>query len=246
MLLAAAIPDLTGQQWYPRFVDARPSAVGDEQCELMQTIAKAETRVAGLRRFAALPPDTVAAVKDEASAMGRLAYEALEGNAARIADALQRAIDRAKRDAEAAHWQVIREAHDRLNRVVAQEPLCDACHWLDFHLCPGKYARPEGVVLIGRTANEAVGIVAYRPLEHRICEMKRLYVVPRFRGTGLGRLLVEELVRDARSHGYRRMVLDTLPSMRSAQALYSAMGFRPIPAYYYNPLPRVINMALEL
>jgi hypothetical protein len=105
-----------------------------EQRELMQTIAKAETQVTALRRFAALPPDTVAAVKDEASAMGRLAYEALEGNAARIADALQRAIDRAKRDAEAAHWQVIREAHDRLNRVVAQEPLCDACHWLDFHL----------------------------------------------------------------------------------------------------------------
>jgi hypothetical protein len=105
-----------------------------EQRELMQTIAKAETQVVALRRFAALPPDTVAAVKDEASSMGRLAYEALEGNAARIADALQRAIDRAKRDAEAARWQVIREAHDRLNRVVAQEPLCNACHWLDFHL----------------------------------------------------------------------------------------------------------------
>jgi putative acetyltransferase len=79
---------------------------------------------------------------------------------------------------------------------------------------PGKYARPKGVVLIGWTADEAVGIVAYRPFERRICEMKRLYVLPRFRGTGLGRLLVEELVRDARSHGYRRMVLDILPSMR--------------------------------
>jgi GNAT superfamily N-acetyltransferase len=116
----------------------------------------------------------------------------------------------------------------------------------EYAVLPGKYARPEGVVLIGRTANEAVGIVAYRPLEHRICEMKRLYVLPRFRGTGLGRLLVEELVRDARSHGYRRMVLDTLPSMRPAQALYSAEGFRPIPAYYDNPLPGVIYMALDL
>jgi GNAT superfamily N-acetyltransferase len=113
----------------------------------------------------------------------------------------------------------------------------------EYAVLPGKYARPEGVVLIGRTANEAVGIVAYRPLEHRICEMKRLYVLPRFRGTGL---LVEELVRDARSHGYRRMVLDTLPSMRPAQALYSAVGFRPIPAYYDNPLPGVIYMALDL
>jgi putative acetyltransferase len=111
---------------------------------------------------------------------------------------------------------------------------------------PGKYARPEGVVLIAWTADEAVGIVAYRPLERWICEMKRLYVLPRFRGTGLGRLLVEELVHDARSRGYRRMVLDTLPSMRPAQAVYSAMGFQPIPAYYDNPLPRVIYMALDL
>src|ERR1700737_3200232 len=70
--------------------------------------------------------------------------------------------------------------------------------------------------------------------------------LPRFRGTGLGRLLVEELVRDARSHGYRRMVLDTLPSMRPAQVLYSAMGFQPISAYYNNPLPGIIYMALDL
>jgi hypothetical protein len=105
-----------------------------EYRELMQTIAKTETQVAALRRFAALPPETVAAVKDEASAVGRLAYEALEGTAARIADTLQIAVDRAKCDVESAHWQVIRKAHDRLNRVVAQEPLCDACHWLDFHL----------------------------------------------------------------------------------------------------------------
>jgi putative acetyltransferase len=111
---------------------------------------------------------------------------------------------------------------------------------------PGKYERPEGVVLLAWAADEAVGIVTYRPLERRICEMKRLYVLPPFRGAGLGRLLVEELVRDARSHGYRRMVLDTLPSMRPAQAVYSAMGFRPIPAYYDNPLPGVMYMALDL
>ena len=111
---------------------------------------------------------------------------------------------------------------------------------------PGKYARPQGVVLIGWTADEAVGIVTYRPFERGICEMKRLYVLPRVRGTGLGRRLVEELVHDARSHGYRRMVLDTLPSMRPAQAVYSAMGFQPIPAYYDNPLPGVMYMALDL
>ena len=66
--------------------------------------------------------------------MGRVAYEALEGNAARIADVLQRAVDRAKRGAKAPHWQVIRKVHNRLNQVVAQEPLRNACHWLNFHL----------------------------------------------------------------------------------------------------------------
>jgi putative acetyltransferase len=111
---------------------------------------------------------------------------------------------------------------------------------------PGKYARPGGVVLLAWAADEAVGIVAYRPLERGICEMKRLYLLPRFRGTGLGRLLVEELVCDARSQGFRRMVLDTLPSMRPAQAVYSATGFQPIPAYYDNPLPGVMYMALDL
>ena len=105
-----------------------------EYRELMQSIAKTETQVAALRRFAALPPETVAAVKYEASAVGRLAYEALEGSAARIADALQRAVDRAKPDTEAAHWQVIRKAHDRLKRAIAEQPLSNACHWLDFHL----------------------------------------------------------------------------------------------------------------
>jgi long-subunit acyl-CoA synthetase (AMP-forming) len=83
-----------------------------EHSKLMHSIAKTETQVAALRRFAALPPQTVAAVKYEASAMGRLAYEALEGNAARIADALQHAVDRAKRDSNAPYWQVIRKARD--------------------------------------------------------------------------------------------------------------------------------------
>ena len=101
-----------------------------EHREFSQTIAKTETQIAALRRFAALPPETVAAVKEEASAMGRRAYEALECNAARVANALQRGVDRAKGEADAADWRVIRKAHDRLNRVIAQQPLSDACLWL--------------------------------------------------------------------------------------------------------------------
>ena len=82
-----------------------------EHREFSQTIAKTETQIAALRRFAALPPETVAAVKEEASAMGRRAYEALECNAARVANALQHGVDRAKGDADAADWRVIRKAH---------------------------------------------------------------------------------------------------------------------------------------
>ena len=105
-----------------------------ERRKLMQTIAKTESQIAALRRFAALPPETVAAVKEESSATSRRAYDALEGNAAQVADTLQRGVDRAKGVAEAADWQVVRQAHDRLNRVIAQQPLSGACDYLELHL----------------------------------------------------------------------------------------------------------------
>jgi len=111
---------------------------------------------------------------------------------------------------------------------------------------PGKYARPGGVVLIARDGAEAAGAIAYRMVEPGVCEMKRLYVRPAFRGTGLGRELANELIEDARAGGYRTMLLDTLASMSSARALYRDLGFVPVPAYYDNPLPGVAYMALEL
>jgi putative acetyltransferase len=111
---------------------------------------------------------------------------------------------------------------------------------------PGKYARPGGVVLIARDADEAAGAIAYRMVEPGVCEMKRLYVRPAFRGRGLGRELANELTEDARSQGYRTMLLDTLASMSSARALYRDLGFAPVEPYYDNPLPGVMYMALEL
>ena len=111
---------------------------------------------------------------------------------------------------------------------------------------PGKYARPGGVVLIARDGDGAAGAIAYRMVEPGVCEMKRLYVRPAFRGLGLGRELANELIEDARARGYRTMLLDTLASMSSARALYRDLGFAPVEAYYDNPLPGVTYMALDL
>src|SRR3954465_12797118 len=111
---------------------------------------------------------------------------------------------------------------------------------------PGKYARPGGAVLIARDGAQAAGAVGYRMVEPGVCEMKRLYVRPAFRGLGLGRELANELIEDARAQGYRTMLLDTLASMSSARALYRDFGFVPVAPYYDNPLPGVMYMALEL
>jgi len=111
---------------------------------------------------------------------------------------------------------------------------------------PGKYARPGGVVLLAWDGAEAAGAVAYRMFEPGVCEMKRLYIRPEFRGYGLGRELAEELIEHARARGYRTMLLDTLASMASARALYRDLGFSAVAPYYENPLPGVAYMALEL
>ena len=111
---------------------------------------------------------------------------------------------------------------------------------------PGKYARPTGVVLIARDGKEAAGAVAYRMAEPGVCEMKRLYVRPAFRGRDIGRELANELIDDARERGYRTMLLDTLASMAAARALYRDLGFVAVAPYYDNPLPGVMYMALEL
>jgi GNAT superfamily N-acetyltransferase len=111
---------------------------------------------------------------------------------------------------------------------------------------PGKYARPGGVVLIAWDGAQAAGAVAYRTAAPAVCEMKRLYVRPPFRGIGLGRALAQALIADARACGYRSMLLDTLARMSAARALYGDLGFVTIAAYYDNPLPDVMYMALDL
>ena len=111
---------------------------------------------------------------------------------------------------------------------------------------PGAYAPPRGILLLARCSGSIAGCVGLRPLDDERGEMKRLYLRPRFRGSGLGRRLAEAVIAAARATGYRSLVLDSLATMQEARALYDSLGFRPIPAYYDNPLPGVLYAALDL
>lgn len=111
---------------------------------------------------------------------------------------------------------------------------------------PGKYAPPDGALLLAMNDQHAVGCVALRRWSATDAEMKRLYIQPSYRQLGLGRELTECIVERARELGYRRVVLDTLDSMQGAQALYRSLGFASIEPYYINPLPGALYFAKDL
>ena len=111
---------------------------------------------------------------------------------------------------------------------------------------PGDYAAPGGVLFLAFLGKDAVGCIAVRPLKSGECEMKRLFLQEKARGLGLGRDLVDRAIFWSRRKGYTRMLLDTLPSMRAAQAMYETIGFKDTTPYRHNPVPGSRFMALDL
>jgi GNAT superfamily N-acetyltransferase len=111
---------------------------------------------------------------------------------------------------------------------------------------PGRYDAPGGALLVGSIDGVVVGCVGVRRLDDETCEMKRLFVSDHARGSGLGRVLAEASITAARGLGYRRMRLDTVPGMETAQALYARLGFTEIGPYTVNPVAGARFLQLEL
>lgn len=150
------------------------------------------------------------------------------------------------------------EAHGPAHLPAVRDLFREYAASLPFSLCfqgfeqeletlPGRYAPPSGRLLLAFDGDRPTGCVAVRELgPGSICEMKRLYVRPAARRTGLGRLLASRIIDEARAIGYERMRLDTSHDMIAAQALYESLGFRRIERYNDDPIDGTIWMELRL
>ena len=148
-------------------------------------------------------------------------------------------------------------AHSSEHLATVRELFMEYANSLEVDLCfqnfnqelaqlPGSYAPPEGRLFLAAEGTTPAGCVALRKIEDRVCEMKRLYVRPAFRGKGAGRLLAQAVIQAARECAYHQMRLDTLSSLKEAITLYESLGFQRIPPYYDNPSPLAVFMELRL
>jgi len=140
----------------------------------------------------------------------------------------------------------------------ARELFLEYAQSLGFSLCfqnfdkelanlPGDYAPPDGRLLLADYDGQIAGCVALHKLENRVCEMKRLYLRAPFRGKGLGRVLADRIIAEARQIGHQRMRLDTVePVMKDAVAMYRRIGFQEIAPYCENPIAGALYMELQL
>ncbi len=140
----------------------------------------------------------------------------------------------------------------------ARELFLEYARSLGFSLCfqnfdqellalPGHYAPPDGRLLLADYESQLAGCVALHKLDRGVCEMKRLYLRPQFRGKGLGRALAEGIIAEARQIGYQRMRLDTVePVMKDAVEMYRKLGFREITPYCSNPIAGALYMEIDL
>ena len=125
------------------------------------------------------------------------------------------------------------------------EALCFQNFDQELEALPGQYAPPGGVLLIARDQDAAAGCVALRPLDASTGEMKRMFVREAYRGSGLGRRLAVAVIEEARKRNHKRVVLDTLPKLASAIALYRDLGFRETSPYLASPTPGAICFELK-
>ncbi|WP_370540373.1 N-acetyltransferase family protein [Acidovorax sp. ACV01] len=116
----------------------------------------------------------------------------------------------------------------------------------EFAQLPGKYAEPDGCILLAIVDGGVAGCAALRRVDGPSCELKRVYVRPAARGMDLGRQLVQRMLEVARQAGYARMCLDVLPEFVAAQRLYESLGFVPAEPVSFNPVPGTKFLALAL
>lgn len=150
------------------------------------------------------------------------------------------------------------QAESPMQLSQARELFLEYAKSLGFSLCfqsfdeelaglPGHYAPPDGRLLLAEYEGQLAGCVALHKLEPGICEMKRLYLRPQFRGKGLGRALADRILHEARRMGYERLRLDTVePVMKDAVAMYRRLGFKEIEPYCANPIAGALYMEREL